>query len=191
MPPVNPASVADGLMPFADSAVDAVRYDAETIQRVVREMGARIVADYPDTTIHLVAVLKGSMMIVADLLRAIDAPLTVDFIAVSSYGTRPHGSGTVRLLKDLEQPIEGRDVLVVEDVIDTGLTLNYILRILRARRPSSLTVATLVDKPAHRLINLPIRYVGFAAADEFLVGYGLDYSGKFRNLPYLATLRQS
>jgi hypoxanthine phosphoribosyltransferase len=175
---------------YADSAVDVIRYDAETIQRAVRQMGARIVEDYAGSTIHLVAVLKGSMTIVADLLRAIDAPITVDFIAVSSYGVRPHGSGTVRLLKDLDQPIEGRDVLVVEDVIDTGLTLNYILRILRARHPASLTVATLIDKPAHRLIELPIRYVGFAAADEFLVGYGLDYFGKFRNLPYLATLRQ-
>jgi hypoxanthine phosphoribosyltransferase len=181
MPPVT--------MTFANEAVDAIRYDADGIQAVVRDMGARIAADYAGKTVHLVAVLKGSIAIVADLLRAIDGPATIDFIAITSYGKRPLGSGTVRLLKDLDQPIEGRDVLVVEDVIDTGLTLSYILRLLRARRPASLAVATLVDKPARRLIELPIRYVGFAAADEFLVGYGLDYLGKYRNLPFLATLR--
>jgi hypoxanthine phosphoribosyltransferase len=183
------AAMAPVTMTFADDAIDAIRYDSDCIQNVVRDMGARIAADYAGKTVHLVSVLKGSMAIVADLVRAIDAPATIDFIAISSYGKRPNPAGTVRLLKDLDQPIEGRDVLVVEDVIDTGLTLSYILRLLRARRPASLAVATLVDKPARRLIELPIRYVGFSAADEFLVGYGLDYFGKYRNLPFLATLR--
>lgn len=152
-------------------------------------MGAVISRDYRGKDLHLVAVLKGSVAVVADLLRAITIPVSVDFIAVSSYGPTARPSGAVRLMKDLDQSIEGRHVLVVEDVIDTGLTLNYILRTLRARHPASLEIATLLDKPAHRLIDERIRYIGFTLPDCFVVGYGLDEQQRFRNLPYLAILK--
>jgi hypoxanthine phosphoribosyltransferase len=175
---------------FADELVDRVLIDEERIQRRIREMGAEISRDYEGREIYAVAVLKGSIMVVADLLRAITVPISVDFIAISSYGPEARSSGAVRLIKDLDQSIEGRHVLVVEDIIDTGLTLSYILRTLRARRPASLDIATLLDKPVHRLIDLPIRYVGFTIPDCFVVGYGLDYQQRFRNLPYLATLKE-
>jgi hypoxanthine phosphoribosyltransferase len=179
---VNPASVPDDL-------IDSILIESERIQQRVRELGAQVSVDYAGRDVHVVSVLKGSLMVVADLLRAISGRVTVDFIAVSSYGAQARNSGVVRLIKDLDQPIEGRHVLVVEDVIDTGLTLNYILRNLRSRRPASLEVATLLDKPARRLIDLPLRYVGFTIPDCFVVGYGLDYLERYRNLPHLATLR--
>lgn len=178
-----------GLALLVEGRLDRVIVDAEQIQARIRELGAAIGQDYAATGVHIVAVLKGSMMVVADLLRAIHCPVTVDFIAISSYGPRARLSGTVRVLKDLDQDIAGRPVLVVEDVIDTGLTLNYILRILRSRHPASLDVATLLDKPARRLIALPLRYVGFTIPDCFVVGYGMDEAGLYRNLPYLATLK--
>ncbi|MBX6770245.1 MAG: hypoxanthine phosphoribosyltransferase [Chloroflexi bacterium] len=153
-------------------------------------MGAEISRDYRGRAVHVVAVLKGSMMIVADLLRALTVPVSVDFIAVSSYGPEARASGAVRLIKDLDESIAGRHVLVVEDVIDTGLTLNYILGVLRRRQPASLEVATLLDKPAHRLVDLPIRYIGFTLPDRFVVGYGLDFRERFRNLPFIAELRE-
>lgn len=177
------------ITPASDDLIDSVLLGREQIESRVRELGAEIARDYAGRDVHVVAVLKGSLMIVADLLRAIDGPVTVDFIAVSSYGPQARESGVVRLIKDLDQPIEGRHVLVVEDVIDTGLTLNYILRSLRSRRPASLEVATLLDKPTRRLIDLPLRYVGFTLPDCFVVGYGLDFRERYRNLPYLATLR--
>jgi hypoxanthine phosphoribosyltransferase len=184
-----PAPPSPSPITYATESIDRVLYDAGTIQRRINEMGAAVTRDYAGREVHLVAVLKGSIVVVADLLRAIAGPVQVDFIAVTSYGPETRQSGAVRLLKDLDAPIEGRDVLVVEDVIDTGLTLNYILRILRTRRPASLEVATLLDKPTHRLIDLPLRYVGFTVPDCFAVGYGLDYLQRFRNLPYLATLK--
>lgn len=174
---------------FAEVLIDRVLIGEEQIQERLREIGAAISEDYAGRDLHLVAVLKGSMMVVADLLRTISLPVSVDFIAVSSYGPAARPSGAVRLIKDLDQSISGRHVLVVEDIIDTGLTLNYILRTLRARQPASLEVFTLLDKPTHRLIDLPLRYVGFTIPDEFVVGYGLDYQQRFRNLPYIATLR--
>lgn len=181
----RPPTVAD----LPGERLDRVLIGADEIQRRVRELGQAITEDYAATGVHVVAVLKGSMMVVADLLRAIRCPVTVDFIAVSSYGPRAGASGTVRVIKDLDQDILGRPVLVVEDVIDTGLTLNYILRILRSRHPASLDVATLLDKPVRRLIDLKLRYVGFTIPDCFVVGYGMDEAGRYRNLPYLATLR--
>ncbi|HVC32839.1 MAG TPA: hypoxanthine phosphoribosyltransferase [Chloroflexota bacterium] len=174
---------------FADGLIDRVLIDAAQIQRRVRALGQEISQDYDGREVHLIAVLKGSLVVVADLVRAITPPTSIDFIAVSSYGPAARSSGAVRLIKDLDQSIEGRHVLVVEDVIDTGLTLSYILRILRLRQPASLEIATLLDKPAHRLIDLPLRYVGFTLPDCFVVGYGLDYQQKLRNLPYLATLK--
>jgi hypoxanthine phosphoribosyltransferase len=181
--------VSVGTLGFAAPAIDLVVVDADAVQRRIRELGTQIARDYVGREIHIVAVLKGSIAVVADLLRAIDARVSVDFIAVSSYGPQSLASGAVRLLKDLDESLEGRHILVVEDVIDTGLTVNYILRILRSRHPASLEIATLIDKPAHRLIDLPIRYVGFTLPDIFVIGYGLDFRGRYRNLPYLATLK--
>lgn len=181
--------MADSRLSFAEPRIDAILIDADRIQARLAELGAQIAADYRGRDLHLVAVLKGSLVVVADLMRAVPVPASVDFIAVSTYGPRTRHRGVVRLIKDLDQSIEGRHVLVVEDVIDTGLTLNYILRILRSRRPASLEIATLLDKPAHRLIDLPLRYVGFTIPDQFVVGYGLDYQEKLRNLPYVATLK--
>ncbi len=175
---------------FADQEIDRTLIDAERIQQRIQDLGAAISRDYEGREIHVVAVLKGSIMVVADLIRAITVPVSVDFIAISSYGPEARQSGSVRLLKDLDESIEGRHVLVVEDVIDTGLTLNYILRTLRARHPASLEIATLLDKPSHRLIDLPIRYVGFTIPDWFVIGYGLDYQQRYRNLPFLATLKE-
>lgn len=172
----------------SDPRIGRVLFDAEQIQQRVREIGAEVSRDYAGRGVHVVAVLKGSLMVVADLLRAITVPVSVDFIAVSSYGPEAGSSGAVRLIKDLDHGIDGRHVLVVEDVIDTGLTLSYILRILRSRRPASLEIATLLDKPTHRLIDLAIRYVGFTIPDRFVIGYGLDYQQFYRNLPYIAEL---
>lgn len=175
---------------FADEEIERTLIDEDRIQQRIRDMGAEISRDYEGREVHVVAVLKGSIMVVADLIRAITVPVSVDFIAISSYGPEARSSGAVRLLKDLDQSIDRRHVLVVEDVIDTGLTLSYILRTLRARRPASLEIATLLDKPAHRLIDLRIKYVGFTIPDCFVVGYGLDYQQRFRNLPFLALLKE-
>ncbi len=185
----SPRAVSNRLT-FADEVLDRTLIDEDQIQQRIREIGAEISRDYDGREVHIVAVLKGSIMVVADLIRAITVPVSVDFIAISSYGPETRSSGAVRLLKDLDQSIEGRHVLVVEDVIDTGLTLSYILRTLRARRPESLEIATLLDKPAHRLIDLRIKYVGFTIPDCFVVGYGLDYQQRYRNLPFLALLKE-
>lgn len=174
---------------FADDALEVVLIPEQEIRRRVEEIGAAIERDYWGREVHIVSVLKGSMTVVGDLLRAIHGSVTVDFIAVSTYGPQTRHRGIVRLIKDLDQPISGRHVLVLEDIIDTGLTLSYILRILRSRNPASLEIGTFLDKPARRLIDLPLRYVGFTIPDRFVVGYGLDYQGKYRNLPYVATLK--
>lgn len=171
---------------FPDSRIDRVLYSSEDIQAAVRRIGAEITADYAGRALTLVTVLKGGAMFLADLCRAIELPLTVDFMAISSYG--PGAEGSVRITKDLDDPIEDRDVLVVEDIIDTGLTLAYLLRVLRQRRPASLSVCTLLDKDARRLADLPIEYRGFSVPDRFLVGYGLDLDALWRTLPYVATL---
>ncbi len=160
----------------------------EQIQQRVGELGKAISADYTGKVLLLVGVLRGVMFFMTDLLRAISVPVEVDFIAVSNYSPETRERGLVRLVKDLEIPIADRHVLFVEDVVDTGLTLNYLLRNLKARGPASLEVCTLFNKPSHRLIDLPIRYKGFDLPDMFVVGYGLDYHERFRNLPFVATL---
>ena len=160
----------------------------DALQQRVREIGTQISSDYAGRQPILVGILRGSVLFMADLLRAVTVPVTVDFLAISSYVGRD-SSGVVRLLKDLDQSITGRHVVLVEDIIDTGLTLNYVLRVLGTREPASLTVCTLLDKPRSRLIERPLQYVGFSIPDEFVVGYGLDYSQRFRNLPYIATLK--
>jgi len=173
--------------PFAPSdVVGKVVVSADEIASRVAALGHAIAEDHADSELTLVTVLKGGLIFLADLCRAIQLPLTVDFMAISSYvGGAP---GTVRITKDLDDPIDGRNVIVVEDIIDTGLTLNYLLRVLRARRPASLAVCTLLDKDVRRIMDLPIEYRGFAIPDRFVVGYGLDLEGVWRNLPYVATL---
>lgn len=158
----------------------------DDIQVRVREMGRQISTDYSGREPHLVCVLKGACTFLTDLAREIDLPLSLDYMAVSSYGAATKSSGEVRLLKDLDQSLDGKDILVVEDIVDTGLTLNYLLNVLRARGPRSLKVATLLSKPSRRLVETPVDYVGFTIDDLFVVGYGLDYNEKFRNLPYIA-----
>jgi hypoxanthine phosphoribosyltransferase len=155
----------------------------DKIQARVREMGREIARDYAGREPHLVAVLKGACTFLTDLCRAMpELPLTMDFIAVSSYGAATKSSGEVKLVKDLDQGLDGRDLLVVEDIVDTGLTLNYLLNVLRARGPRTLKVAALLSKPSRRLVETPLDYVGFSIEDHFVVGYGLDFNEKFRNL---------
>ncbi|MDZ4177974.1 MAG: hypoxanthine phosphoribosyltransferase [Coriobacteriia bacterium] len=171
---------------LSDSRVDRILLDADEIAARIAALGERIATDYAGRDLVLITVLKGGMIFLADLCRAIDLPLTVDFMAVSAYG--PGAAGSVRITKDLDDPIEGRDVLMVEDIIDTGLTLHYLLRVLRQRKPASLAVCTLLDKDVRRIVDLSIEYRGFEVPDRFLVGYGLDLEGVWRNLPYVATL---
>lgn len=171
---------------LSDSRIDRVLITAEQIAARVKTLGEQISADYAGRDLALITVLKGGLIFLADLSRAVDIPHTIDFMAVSSYG--PGAAGAVAITKDLADSVTGRDVLVVEDIIDTGFTLNYLLRMLKEREPASLAVCTLLDKDVRRLVNLPIEYSGFAVPDRFLVGYGLDLDGEWRNLPYVATL---
>ncbi len=162
----------------------------EQIQAKVRELGARISSDFAGRELTLVSVLKGSLPFMADLMRAITIPVQIDLMEVSSYGgTATESSGLVRILKDLSSSIDGRDVLIVEDIIDTGLTLNYLVRYLRGKNPSSLRICTLLDKPARRLVEIPIDYLGFEIPDQFVIGYGLDYGERYRNLRFVGVLR--
>jgi len=162
----------------------------ETIQAKVAELGERITADYTGRELTLVSVLKGSLPFMADLMRHIGLPLTIDLMEVSSYGgSMTETSGLVRIIKDLSASIDGREVLLVEDIIDTGLTLNYLMRYLRGKNPASLKICTLLDKPARRLVEIPVDYVGFTIPDQFVVGYGLDYGERYRNLRYVGVLR--
>jgi hypoxanthine phosphoribosyltransferase len=162
----------------------------DQIRAKVAELGTRIGADYADRTLTLVSVLKGSLPFMADLMRAIPVPVRIDLMEVSSYGgSATESSGLVRILKDLSASIEGEDVLIVEDIIDTGLTLNYLLRYLRGKNPKSLRICTLLDKPARRLVDIPVDYVGFTIPDQFVVGYGLDYREYYRNLSFVGVLR--
>jgi hypoxanthine phosphoribosyltransferase len=160
----------------------------EEISRKIEELGALITADYRERDLLLVGVLKGAFIIMADLSRCIDLPVEFDFIAVSSYGAATQTSGVVRILKDLDQEIAGRDVLIVEDIIDSGLTLNYLLKNLKVRQPASLEVAALLIKQGIQRVPLNIRYQGFSIPPDFVIGYGLDYAGRYRNLPYVALL---
>lgn len=177
--------------PYSEIAKDVreILLTPEQIQQRVTELGQQISTDYVDKDLLIVGVLKGVLMFMADLLRQITIPVAVDFIAVSSYSTEARDKGFVRLVKDLEIPITGRNVLFIEDVVDTGLTLNYLLRNLRARNPASLEVCVMFDKPVRRLVDIPLRYKGFDIPDQFVVGYGLDYREKYRNLPFVGLLK--
>lgn len=171
------------------TGIRQVLYSAEAIEARVLALGAAISHDYAGRNPLLIGVLKGVFIFMADLYRAITIPAEVDFIAISNYSPESRAQGMVQLVKDLEQPIAGRHVLFVEDMIDTGLTLNYLLRILRTREPASLEVCTLFDKSKRRLINLPIKYKGFDLPDRFVVGYGLDHRERYRNLPCVGLLK--
>ena len=161
---------------------------AEDLKRRVGELGAEISRDYAGRSLLLVGVLKGAVFFLSDLMRFIDIPVEVDFMAVASYGSATDSSGVVRILKDLDVAIEGRDVLIVEDIVDSGLTLQYLLRNLGSRNPRTLEVCALLTKPERRKVDLPARYVGFEIPDRFVVGYGLDYAERYRNLPFVAVL---
>jgi hypoxanthine phosphoribosyltransferase len=166
-----------------------VLLSADTIQTRVRDLAKEIERDYePDAAIHLVGVLKGGFVFMADLVRAMGPRVTLDFIAVSSYAKSTKSSGEVRLLKDLDSGLEGRHVIIVEDIVDTGLTLTYLQDILRARSPKSLRTACLLSKPSRRLVDVVVEYIGFTIEDRFVVGYGLDYAERYRNLADIAVL---
>ena len=169
--------------------IDQILLSTEEIEARIKDIGARISRDYAGRVPLLIGVLKGVVPFMADLLRSITIPVEVDFMAVSSYSRESRDQGIVRLLKDLDQPIGGRDVLFVEDVIDTGLTLNSLLRTLRARGPATLEVCVLFNKPVHRLVDIPIAYKGFDLPNRLVVGWGLDYRELYRNLPYVGLLK--
>jgi hypoxanthine phosphoribosyltransferase len=173
-----------------DPAIGPTLVEAEALAQRVRELGAEISRDYAGKEIFLVGVLKGAIFFVADLMRYLEVHCAIDFMAVASYGSSTDSSGVVRILKDLDVSIEGRDVLIVEDIVDSGLTLNYLLRTLRARNPASLEVCALLTKPERlKVRDLPIRYVGFEIPNQFAIGYGLDHLERYRNLPYVAALQ--
>ncbi|HSM34534.1 MAG TPA: hypoxanthine phosphoribosyltransferase [Anaerolineae bacterium] len=169
--------------------VAEVLIDEATLQAKVAELGARISADYADRQVTLVSVLKGALPFMADLMRAITSPVRIDLMEVSSYGGSTETSGRVRILKDLSSSIQGEHVLIVEDIIDTGLTLNYLTQYLSGKEPASLGICTLLDKPARRLVDIDLTYCGFEIPDRFVIGYGLDYDEIYRNLPYIGVLK--
>jgi hypoxanthine phosphoribosyltransferase len=172
------------------SDIGEVLLSEEVIASRVHELGTQIAQDYAGRTLTLVSVLKGSLPFMADLMRQIPLPLRIDLMEVSSYGgTATESSGLVRIIKDLSASIAGEDVLLVEDIIDTGLTLNYLVRYLRGKNPNSLKICTLLDKPARRLVEIPVDYQGFEIPDQFVVGYGLDYGERYRNLRFVGVLR--
>jgi hypoxanthine phosphoribosyltransferase len=173
-----------------DPAIGEILVGAEDLTRRVKELADQISLDYADKDLLLIGVLKGAVFFVSDLMRHLNIPVEVDFMAVASYGSATRSSGVVRILKDLDAAIEGRDVLIVEDIVDSGLTLQYLLRNLAGRNPRSLEVCALLIKPERREVDLHTRYVGFEIPDRFAIGYGLDHAERYRNLPYVAALAQ-
>lgn len=169
--------------------VKAILYSEEVLASRVQELGAQIEADYADKDLLVVGVLKGANVFMGDLIRKINLPLKMDFIAASSYGSSTESSGVVKIVKDLDYSIEGRHVLIVEDIIDSGLTLKYLKENFLSRRPASLEICTLLDKPERRKVDIDVKYIGYQIPDEFIVGYGIDYAERYRNLPYVATLK--
>jgi hypoxanthine phosphoribosyltransferase len=173
-----------------DDAIGEILVPAEDLTRRIRELAAEVSRDYAGKDLLLVGVLKGAVLFLSDLMRQLEVPCEVDFMAVASYGSSTDSSGVVRILKDLDATIEGKDVLIVEDIIDSGLTLSYLLRTLKAREPRSLEVCALLTKPERREVDLPIRYTGFEIPNKFVIGYGLDHAERYRNLPYVAVLQE-
>lgn len=170
------------------SYIEEILIPADVLQARIAELGQQISRDYAGQNLILIAVLKGSILFMADLMRHISVPHSIDFMATSSYGDAFESSGVVRILKDLDASIEGSDVLIIEDIIDTGRTLSYLMRILRARQPRSLEICTMLDKRSRREVEVPVKYVGFEIPDKFVLGYGLDLTEKYRNLPYIAVV---
>ena len=173
-----------------EGAVREVLIDEPTLQSRIIELGEEISNDYAGKDLLLVGVLNGAVFFMADLMRSLTVPCEVDFMAISSYGAETDSSGVVRILKDLDIPLQGRDVLIVEDIIDSGLTLSYLMRNLRARDPASLEVCALLTKPGRREIEVPVKYVGFEIPNRFVIGYGLDYAERYRNLRYVGVLNE-
>lgn len=170
--------------------IEKILLSRDDIRIKVQELGKKITKDYKGKeNILLIGVLKGAVIFMADLIRSIDLPLSVDFMAVSSYGNSTESSGIVRILKDLDYTVEGKNILIVEDIIDSGLTLSYICSILKSRKPASIKICALLDKPSRRKTDLKVDYLGFEIPDSFVVGYGLDYGEKYRNLPYVCILK--
>jgi hypoxanthine phosphoribosyltransferase len=174
-----------------DSIISDILITGEVVQQRVGELGAELSRDYAHTDLLLVGVLKGAVFFMADLVRQITVPCEIDFMAVSSYGNSTDSSGVVRILKDLDANIEGRNVVIVEDIVDSGLTLSYLIRNLDARGPASLEVCALLTKPARRIADIECRYVGFEIPNRFVIGYGLDYAERYRSLPFVAALDES
>ena len=174
-----------------EQEIARVLLDEKQIAAKVKELGAKISEDYKDKNLLLVSVLKGSVVFMSDLIRAVTIPMRVDFLSVSSYGSGVKTTGVVKILKDLDHPIEGYDLLIVEDILDSGKTLSYLSEILSTRKPKSMRLVTLLDKPDRRQVEVKPDYVGFTIPDEFVVGYGLDYDEKYRNLPYVGVLDPS
>jgi hypoxanthine phosphoribosyltransferase len=175
---------------MGEAGVGEILVQRDELAHRVRELGDQISADYRGRDLFLVGVLKGAVFFLSDLMRHLEVPCEVDFMAVASYGSSTDSSGVVRILKDLDATIEGREVLIVEDIVDSGLTLSYLLRTLQARNPGSLEVCALLTKPERRKVDLPIKYVGFEIPNRFAIGYGLDHGERFRNLPYVAVLEE-
>ena len=171
-----------------DESIGEILVQPDELEHRVRELGAEISRDYAGRDLLLIGVLKGAVFFLSDLMRQLAIPCEVDFMAVASYGSSTDSSGVVRILKDLDAPLEGRNVLIVEDIVDSGLTLQYLMRTLEARGPASIEVCALLTKPDRRKVDTPARYVGFEIPDKFAIGYGLDYAERYRNLPYVATL---
>ena len=171
-----------------DRAVGEILIDADSLRGRIAELGTEISSDYRGRDLLLIGVLKGAVFFMADLMRHLTVPCEVDFMAISSYGAATDSSGVVRILKDLDINIENRHVLVVEDIIDSGLTLSYLMRSLKARKPASLEICALLTKPERREIDVPVKFVGFEIPNKFVIGYGLDFAERYRNLPYVAVL---
>ncbi len=172
-----------------DDKFEKVLFTQEELEEKVTELGKKITEKYQGKELLMVGVLRGCVTFVADLMRKIDLPLELDFLSVASYGKSAFTSGVVRVLKDLSEDVEGRHILLVEDIVDSGLTLNYLLNYLKGRNPASIATCVLLDKPYRREVEVTVDYVGFDVPDKFLIGYGLDYAQKYRNLPYIATLK--
>ncbi len=173
--------------PFFSTGAGAVQLSHETIRKRVGELGEQITLDYAGHEPHLICVLNGAFIFMADLVRSIELPLTIDFLSVSSYGSRTESSGEVRLVKDLEQSLKNKHVVLVEDIVDSGLTMKYLLGYLQGRSPLSVKVAALLSKPSRRLVEVPVDYLGFEIDDAFVYGYGLDVSHRYRNLPFVTS----
>jgi len=170
--------------------IESILFSEEQLRKTVKTLGAKITEDYNGKKLLLLSILKGSVVFLTDLMRNIDLPCEIDFMAVSTYGNGVKSSGTVRILKDLDRDIRGYDVLIVEDILDSGMTLSYLMDLLYARCPESIRICTLFDKPERRKVNIYADYSGLQVPDEFIVGYGLDYAEKYRNLPYIGILKR-